>query len=269
MSLEYNCPLVSIIIPCFNSSLIISKALESLLIQSFKNFEVIIIDDGSDDFSSLSRIVAEYQSSLNIKLIELPVNCGAPRARNVGIAEAKGSFIAFLDSDDIWHEYKLSIQLDAMMSSGASISAHAYIDDIQTRGVLGDFSNDIKHHIVNLQRFCLGNPFATPTVMVKSDGFIPFDERFRVVDDYRCWIENVKKGRAIYIEVALAAGFKPAIGGGGLTANIERMHRACLDVLRHMYADGVISFSFYMIAILIEQIKYPVRRVRHIFRRVF
>lgn len=269
MILEYNPPLVSIIIPCFNSSLIISKALESLLIQSFKSFEVIIVDDGSDDFSSLSRKVSEYQLSLNIKLIALPMNYGAPRARNVGITEAKGDFIAFLDSDDIWHESKLSIQLDAMMSSGASISAHEYIDDIRISGGFCDLSNDIKHNIVNLQRFYLGNPFATPTVMVRREGFIPFDERFRVVDDYRCWIENVKSGQAIYIKAALAAGFKPAIGGGGLTANIERMHRACLDVLRHMYADGVISFSFYMIAIFIEKIKYPIRRVRHIVRRFF
>ena len=260
---------LSVVIPCFNSSLIISKALDSLVGQSFKEFEVILVDDGSLDFEALSLLVEKYRLQLNIQLIGLPVNRGAPTARNVGVRAATGEFIAFLDSDDIWHESKLLVQLSAMKASGATISAHGYIDDIQLSSWSTSSPLENKYHEISACRFIMGNPFSTPTVMVKRSGFIAFDERFRIVDDYRCWVENVNNGRAIYIKQNLAAGFKPAIGGGGLTANLPRMHRACLDVLGHMYHDRVISLSFYFLAWSAEQIKYPARRLKCLLKRLF
>lgn len=84
---------LSVVIPCFNSSLIISKALDSLVGQSFKRFEVILVDDGSLDFRALSLLVEKYRLRLNIQLIGLPVNRGAPTARNVGVRAATGEFI--------------------------------------------------------------------------------------------------------------------------------------------------------------------------------
>lgn len=256
------CCQVSVVIPCFNSSSIISKALDSLVKQSFKEFEVILVDDGSLDFEALSQLVETYKSHLNIQLIALPANRGAPTARNVGVRAASGEFIAFLDSDDVWHESKLVVQLSVMKASGATISAHGYIDDIQFRSWPKSIPSKIEYYDISTCRFIMGNPFSTPTVMVKRSGFIAFDERFRVVDDYRCWIENVNNGRAIYIKHDLAAGFKPAIGGGGLTSNLPRMHKACLEVLGHMYHDHVISLPFYFLAWGIEQLKYPARKIK-------
>lgn len=258
---------VSVIIPCFNSSPILSRALDSLVSQEFTDFDVIVVDDGSRDFSDLALVVDKYKSLLNIQLIGLSENRGAPTARNVGVKTSNSEFIAFLDSDDIWHACKLLVQLSEMRRLNATISAHDYIDNIHSYEWPAIHHSKIKSHDVSLFRFSFGNPFSTPTVMVKRTGFIAFDERFRVVDDYRCWIQNVQNGRAIYIEQNMAAGFKPAIGGGGLTANLSHMHKACLNVLRHMYHDRVISLTFYLLAWSVEHAKYPIRQLNHLMRR--
>ncbi|MBA87555.1 MAG: glycosyl transferase [Euryarchaeota archaeon] len=104
-------PIFSIIIPTYNSSDFINIAINSVLDQSFKKWELIIIDDNSTD--DTLKIIKKYTSSnSNIKIIKLPFNVGAANARNFGIKKAKGRFIAFLDSDDYWVPNKLAIQYE-------------------------------------------------------------------------------------------------------------------------------------------------------------
>src|SRR5215510_16423618 len=101
-------PTVSVIIPTFNRQTI-GRALSSVLRQSRKDLEVIIVDDASTD-NSLDQVCRS--DDRRIKIIAHRVNRGAAAARNTGIRAARGNYIAFLDSDDLWAPNKLERQLD-------------------------------------------------------------------------------------------------------------------------------------------------------------
>lgn len=99
---------ISIVIPMYNRSKTIIYCLDSVCTQTFKNIEIIVVDDFSTDNSV--DLVSSYQDN-RIKLIKLEKNSGAQVARNKGIIEAKGDWIAFNDSDDLWEKDKLEIQI--------------------------------------------------------------------------------------------------------------------------------------------------------------
>lgn len=105
--------LVTVVIPCYNSSSTIRRALESVLSQSFVDFEVIIIDDGSEDINETIKIISGYNDS-RIRMIRHAVNMNGAVARNTGINNSKGEFIAFLDADDEWTSDHLFACTDKM-----------------------------------------------------------------------------------------------------------------------------------------------------------
>jgi len=103
--------LISVVIPTFNRFEVTCKAIDSVLEQTHQNVEVIVVDDVSTD-GSFDRLQALYSSKSNkVRLIQNPVNAGAATGRNNGTDVAKGEFIAFLNSDDIWLKEKLELQL--------------------------------------------------------------------------------------------------------------------------------------------------------------
>ncbi|HBC5517211.1 TPA: glycosyltransferase family 2 protein, partial [Proteus mirabilis] len=112
MNIEKKDYLVSIIMPCFNSEKYISEAIESVLKQTYSNFELIIIDDNSTD--STLKIINSFRDN-RITIISFDENQGAGVARNKGIEVANGRFIAFLDSDDLWSKNKLEAQIKFML----------------------------------------------------------------------------------------------------------------------------------------------------------
>ena len=114
-------PLVSIITPCYNAASFISQAIESVLAQSFGDWEMIIVDDCSSD-DSLSIIQKYARIDSRIRYLRTDKPSGLPTLpRNMGIKEAKGRYIAFLDSDDIWLPNKLSDQLKVFEKSEVAI----------------------------------------------------------------------------------------------------------------------------------------------------
>ena len=114
-------PLVSIITPCYNAASFISQAIESVLAQSFGDWEMIIVDDCSSD-DSLSIIQKYARIDSRIRYLRTDKPSGSPTLpRNMGIKEAKGRYIAFLDSDDIWLPNKLSDQLKVFEKSEVAI----------------------------------------------------------------------------------------------------------------------------------------------------
>lgn len=117
--------IVSIIIPSFNSSKFISQTLQSVLCQSFSDWEIIIVDDYSSD-NSVEVIQFFVALDSRIKLIQSPENFGVASARNLAIKAAKGRYIAFLDSDDIWLPNKLEKQLAFMQTNNYPFTFTAY-----------------------------------------------------------------------------------------------------------------------------------------------
>lgn len=121
---------VSIITPCYNSSGFFEECLRSVYSQSFKDWEMIIIDDASLDNSYeqiTSSIQKNYQCDNRFKVFKNIENLGAAETRNYGLEIAKGRFIAFLDIDDVWLPTKLEEQLNFMKKQNIALSFHSYL----------------------------------------------------------------------------------------------------------------------------------------------
>jgi glycosyltransferase involved in cell wall biosynthesis len=117
--------LVSIITPSYNSSKFISQTIESVLAQTYQDWEMIIVDDASPDNSN--KIIEKYiQKDTRIKLIKLKKNSGPAVARNTAIEEASGRFIAFLDADDLWLPEKLEKQINFMERNNYFLTYSSY-----------------------------------------------------------------------------------------------------------------------------------------------
>lgn len=118
-------PDVSIIMPLYNCQAYMSESIDSVLNQTYSSWELILVDDNSTD--STLRVAKEFElSDQRIKVLELKNNSGAAVARNTAIALASGRYIAFLDSDDLWHEEKLSKQLSFMQDNQVAFTYSSY-----------------------------------------------------------------------------------------------------------------------------------------------
>jgi len=109
--------MISIVLPSFNRAHILPKAVESILRQTYKDFELIIVDDGSSD--NTCEVVKDFNDDRIVYVHQ--ENAGACVARNNGIDHARGEYIAFQDSDDVWHEDKLEKQLTTLRNTGADV----------------------------------------------------------------------------------------------------------------------------------------------------
>ena len=121
-----NSPLVSIIIPCYDSGKSILRAINSSVNQTFPNLEVIVVNDGSKNFETLC--ILENVSDSKVKVINLEFNSGLPAARNAGFNAAKGAFVVFLDADD-WFEYD-AVELMLKSAKGSRSKCFVYSDII-------------------------------------------------------------------------------------------------------------------------------------------
>ncbi|MGH7741333.1 MAG: glycosyltransferase family 2 protein [Candidatus Eiseniibacteriota bacterium] len=118
-------PLVSVVMPARNAVRFIDQALQSLLDQTHTRWELVVVDDASSD-GTAERVNQAARADRRIRLIQLARRVGPGPARNVALAEIRGDYIAFLDSDDIWLPGKLERQLRFMREHGAAFSIHGY-----------------------------------------------------------------------------------------------------------------------------------------------
>jgi glycosyltransferase involved in cell wall biosynthesis len=124
-------PLVSVVVPAYNAAQFIEQTLVSVLTQTYSHFEVLVVDDGSQDRTpDLVRAIAAQDQ--RVQLLQQP-NRGVAAARNLGIQQARGEYIAPLDADDIWYPQKLEKQVQAALDGGASVGVvyawSVYIDE--------------------------------------------------------------------------------------------------------------------------------------------
>lgn len=191
-------PLVSVIIPVYNSERYLSEAIDSALRQIYPHIEVIAIDDGSTDSSF--RILLRYGDS--IRVIH-QANAGSAKARNIGIEASRGQFIAFLDADDVWHPAKTSIQVEYLMSR--EDIGLVYNDWLVVRRNADDrlaafHEQRFLDHDVPIVEGLSGSLYTillldcvvhTSSVMVRKSKVVQagsFDESLRKGQDYDCWM---------------------------------------------------------------------------------
>jgi glycosyltransferase involved in cell wall biosynthesis len=127
-------PKVSVIIPVYNCERYLAQAIESVLAQTFQDFEMFVVDDGSSDHSPeiIQRYVEEYPKKITYLEHPKHSNCGVSASRNLGIQHAVGQYIAFLDSDDLWLSEKLQLQvhvLDTYQDVGFTYCPIAVVDE--------------------------------------------------------------------------------------------------------------------------------------------
>lgn len=186
--------LVSIIMPNYNTVKYIEESVLSVLNQTYKEFELIIVDDDSDDESvNLIKNMADSR----IKLFCLNRNKGAANARNVAIENASGHYIAFMDSDDIWAPEKLDKQIKFMRNNDVSFLA-TYYDYVDFKG--RNLNRVIKGKLVRnywqLLKDCPGNSTIIYDAELLGKTYVPIIKRR---NDYLMWLKVIKKAKLIYV----------------------------------------------------------------------
>lgn len=252
---------VTVIIPYFNDIHIV-RAYQSVMQQTLKPKEIIIVDDASLDKTGLTQIMGQHSdNNISLRVIHLEKNEGPSFARNLGIKESKYEYIAFLDSDDEWHSQKLEICLNMLCANNSvSFVYHLYIAN-------GDYLSE-NYNIENIQLkkrskwfFAMKSYIATPTVVARRDTFIMFPEHIKYCEDYCCWIMNNQQ-YFYYIDIPLARGFKKPIGDSGLSSSINNMHKGFIDSLFFLKKNKYINDIFFLIALILEYVKLPFRFIR-------
>lgn len=199
--------LVSVIIPTYNREKTICRAIDSVLNQSYKNLEIIIIDDGSTD-NTLEKL-KKYGSSIRVLN---QCHKGANAARNKGIKEAKGEYIAFLDSDDEWLSDKTNIQMDYLEKSKKQICFCPYqLMDEKERTFPSDYTESDKYeNNINIV-LGQGNVIGTPTLIMKKsvlDDVGYFNESMQSLQDYELCIRIAKKYKIGYVPQILVNAYR-------------------------------------------------------------
>ncbi len=186
--------LVSIIMPSYNSSKYISESINSVLSQTYTNWELLVIDDCSTD--NTVQIIQSFNDS-RIRLLRNPVNSGAAISRNYGLREAKGKWIAFLDSDDMWKPEKLDYQIRYMKENGRAFTYHDYRTSIN--GKLLPYVNTAPN-VVNKRKIYNYCYLSTDTVMYDADiiGVIQIAD-LKKNNDYAMWLQAIEKSEAYRI----------------------------------------------------------------------
>ena len=228
MSLSRNStPKVSVVIPCFNGEAYLSQTLDSVVKQSFCNYEIIVIDDGSTD--STSDIVIEFQKRFSSKIkYYLQENQGVAVARNSGIRNARGEYIAFIDADDEWTADKLQAAVEVLDANSDVILVHTKVQYISEKGELLE---TVAHKTENqsgrlFKKLYLRKANIATSSVIFRRGVVErgaiFDENLTRLgcEDRDFWLQVSKIGIIAYINKVQV---KYKVRGGSLSRNREKM----------------------------------------------
>jgi len=180
---------VSVIIPTYNYGKYICDAVDSILKQTYNDYEIIVVDDGSTD--NTGEILKKYDDKLSYYYIE---NQGPAAARNLGIKKAKGKYISFLDSDDAFEPEKLEIQVDILEKQrnvGLIYSDFLYVNNTLASVYYNFKCKKLYSHTEALQYLWHNNYINTSTVMTVKDYLFEaglYNESYRYAEDYDLWL---------------------------------------------------------------------------------
>ena len=256
---------VSVIIPCFNCSHSIMRAVESVISQTSLPSELILIDDFSDDEGKTKKIIKQIKKNnflgqINIKLIFLKKNSGPAGARNKGWDSATNDYIAFLDADDAWHPQKLKIQYE-WMKSNPLVDLTSHESEIYSYNKkLFNFKSFFASKIF-FKNMLFSNQIQTRTVMLKAKLSFRFDSSMRYGDDYNLWIRMISEGKILYTSnQPFAFIYRSEYSKGGLSSNLLRMEHDELRTIYQQYYLGKIKPFIFLAAFFWSIVKF-LRRV--------
>lgn len=216
---------VSVIIPCYNSSKTIKRAITSVINQTHKNTEIICIDDGSSD-DTVNILNTLSQSIANLTILINDKNRGPSYSRNKGVLHSNGDFIAFLDSDDYWHHQKLEYQMVIMHQNNWNFIGA--ITKVKLNTTYNIHLQDLTCKKVTFTQLLFRNYFSTPTVLMSKELFKDFNENQKYSEDYKLWLDILKSKNTragIILHPHLVGLDKFAYGVSGLSSNLWQMEK--------------------------------------------
>ena len=194
--------LVSIIMPSYNTGKFIAETVNSVLAQTYENWEIIIVDDCSTD--NTDEVVAQFLSDERIKYLKNDKNSGAAVSRNKALREAKGKWIAFLDSDDLWAPDKLEKQVAFMEKNGYHFSYTCYSEiDEESKPLGRSVTGPKKISKTGMYNYCWPGCL---TVMYDAEvvGLIQIED-IKKNNDYAMWLKVCKKAKCYLLPEFLAS----------------------------------------------------------------
>jgi glycosyltransferase involved in cell wall biosynthesis len=266
---------VSVIIPCYNASDFLERAVNSVLNQTLPPQEVIFVDDASPDdgqtkvaIKNLQEKILEKNIGISVASYFLSVNVGPGIARNFGWEQATQPWLAFLDADDAWHRNKLQVQW-------GWIESHSNVDLVGHLSKNFSISDDmlfspeglslltiVAHGPISLLDMLISNRFLTRTVMLRRDISLRFRGR-RYAEDYLLWLEILLSGYCGYVlKQNLAFSYRPEYAPGGQSGNLWLHEKSELGIWIFLYKTKKIPLMALAIALPWSFLKYLKRNLR-------
>ncbi len=229
-------PKISVLMAVYNGAVYLREAIDSVLAQTYRDFEFVIVDDGSSDASV--RIVRSYADP-RIKLHAAPRNMGQTTALNAGLRLCQGEYVARMDGDDICRPDRFALQVAALDADPALGIVGSAVWIVDGRGRTLDFSpqpeSDATIRFVSLTR----NPFHHPTVMIRRSVLaghrLEFDERFQANQDFELWTRLLPVTRAANLSQAL---LRYRVHGSNISVKrLAEQQRMSIDFCRKRQRD--------------------------------
>lgn len=224
-------PLISVIIPAYNCEKTIQETINSVLQQTFTDFELIVINDGSQD-ATLDVIGKIQDPRLKVFSFE---NAGGNVSRNRGLNQAVGNYISFLDADDIWTPDKLKSQLEALQKTPDAHVAYSWTDYIDEEGkfivsgrrvsVNGDVYEKL---LINNFLENGSNPLICREALIDLGGF---DESLKAAQDWDMWLRLAAKYSFVGVP---KVQILYRVSSQSLSTNLTRQEKSCLQVLENL-----------------------------------
>lgn len=232
--------LVSIVTPVYNSARFISETIDSIQSQTYSNWELLLIDDCSSDNSY--EIIKNYMKDDDrIKYIKLEKNSGAAVSRNTGIKNAKGRFIAFVDSDDLWQSKKLEIQVKYMLKNKIAFSFTSYRymkEDGTLTNKIAKAPNKINYNGL-LKNTIIGCSTVLIDRYIMGDFTMPLVRRGQ---DTATWLQLLKREKYAYgINEALV---NYRLVGNSISSNKIKALKRTWNTYRNVEKLGLLKSSY-------------------------
>jgi len=261
MNLKTPTASVSVVIPCFRCAKTIERAVVSVVQQTMKPAELILVDDNSDDDTLVVLQLLRKRFGADwIKIICLKQNGGASIARNIGWEQSTQDYIAFLDADDAWHSQKVEIQYTWMRDhQDVALSGHKCV--MISLGMQVPFISTERHfraRYLSQRRLLISNPFVTPSFMLKRNLQYRFNPSSRYAEDFYLLLQLALGGNSIVLlDVELAYVFKQ-FGASGISGNIFKMRCGDLKNYWRLWQLGQLNFAVMSMLITYSSVKFIV-----------
>jgi len=247
----------------YNAKSTIENTIDSVIHQTYKeSIEIIIVNDGSDDGCEkiVEDLILNNQTNRTIELINKS-NGGVSSARNIGIKKAKGEYIAFLDSDDMWHPQKLEMMRVLIEEYNVEFLGHGYT---LNNNFTQMFSLDKPKQILFI-KLLLKNFAVTPSIVVKRALCELFDETMTHTEDHELWLRIALKTKIYFLNLPLAILGRDELSIGGLSSDKWAMRKGELKMYKNIVLHKKSLIPIYPLLICFSLMKH----LRHIIKDTF